>query len=124
MLVAERQTGKPPIHDDSAGGCHGTQTVGEKLRESQNRLEGIIASAMDAIIAVDQEHRIVVFNTAAEKMFVSLIGRDRKPDQPLHPGSRFRTAHTEHIRHFGETGMTKRAPGALWALRQNGDEFP
>ncbi len=98
--------------------------IGEKLRESQNRLEGIIASAMDAIIAVDQEHRIVVFNTAAEKMF-GLPSSDAigSPINRFIP-ERFRTAHTEHIRHFGETGMTKRAPGALWALRANGDEFP
>jgi len=99
----------------------------EKLRESQNRLEGIIASAMDAIIAVDQEYRIVVFNTAAEKMF-GLPSSDAigSPINRFIP-DRFRTAHTEHIRHFGETGMTKRAPGSLEglsALRANGDEFP
>ena len=101
--------------------------IREKLRESQNRLEGIIASAMDAIIAVDQEHRIVVFNTAAEKMFgVPSSDAIGSPINRFIP-ERFRTAHTEHIRHFGETGMTKRAPGsleALWALRATGDEFP
>src|SRR5204863_5272989 len=101
--------------------------IREKLRESKNRLEGIIASAMDAIIAVDQQYRIVVFNTAAEKMF-GLPSSDPigSPINRFIP-DRFRTAHTEHIRHFGDTGMTKRAPGSLEglsALRANGDEFP
>lgn len=101
--------------------------IQEKLGESQNRLEGIVASAMDAIIAVDQDQRIVVFNLAAEKMFACPA-----PDAVGTPISRFiperfRATLGNYIRRFGEAGVTGRAMGdlgAVWALRTNGEEFP
>ena len=40
---------------------------------------------------------------------------------------RFQADHREHIRKFGETGVTNRSMGtldALWAVRANGEEFP
>ena len=99
----------------------------DKLHESQGRLEGIIASAMDAIIAVDYEQRIVVFNAAAEKMFGcqahEAIGSSISRFIP----ERFRTAHSEHIRQFEAIGTTSPSMGtlgALWGLRANGEEFP
>jgi len=73
----------------------------EKLRESEERLAGIVSSAMDAIIVIDGEQRIVLFNTAAEKIFRceadEVIGTmvDRLIPQ------RFRHEHTGNILHFG-----------------------
>jgi PAS domain S-box-containing protein len=99
----------------------------EALRESQERLAGIVASAMDAIISVDEEQRILVFNAAAERMFrcraEEMLGQ---PIDRLIP-ERFRAIHAEHIRHFGRTGVTSRSmtsPGTLTALRADGEEFP
>ena len=99
----------------------------ERLYESQRRLEGIVASAMDAIIAVDDSQRIIVFNAAAEKMFG--CGSEEAIGTPIDRfiPQRFRGAHEGDIRHFGETGSTNRAMGtlgALWALRATGEEFP
>jgi len=94
----------------------------EALRESQAQLANVIGSAMDAVITVDQDQRIGIFNSAAEKMFgcatAEAIG------QPI---DRFIPEHREHIRSFGETRVTKRSMGALGALsgvRANGEEFP
>ena len=42
----------------------------QELATQKAQLEGIIASAMDAIITVDEEERVVVFNRAAESMFL------------------------------------------------------
>ena len=99
----------------------------EKMRESQDRLEGIVASAMDAIIAVDSEQRIVVFNAAAEVMF-GCPAQDAllAPIERFIP-YRFRSAHRQHIHHFGQSSHTTRAMGvldALFGLRSNGEEFP
>ena len=98
-----------------------------KLQVSENRMAGIVASAMDAIIAIDDEQKIVLFNVAAEKMFGCskriAIGQSVSRFIP----ERFRAAHSGHVRRFGETGVTNRTmgtQGALWARRSNGEEFP
>ena len=83
--------------DQSAG------LVKEAVLESEARLNGIIESAMDAIITVDEGQRIVLFNPAAEQMFqcpaAHALGH---PLDQLIP-ERFRSAHTQHVRKFGET---------------------
>jgi PAS domain S-box-containing protein len=96
------------------------------LGESEGRLAGVIQSAMDSIISVDDQHRIVLFNSAAERMFrcaaTELLGQ---PLLRLIP-QRFHAAHGGHIRKFGETGVTNRdmgTMGALWAVRADGQEF-
>ena len=106
---------------------HEQQKRGEAaLRDSQARLEATIHSAMDAIISVDQEQRVVVFNGAAETMFrcteQEAIGQSVERFIP----ERFRAVHAGHIRHFGETGVSARTKGGgteLRGLRADGEEF-
>ncbi len=45
-----------------------------ELAASEARLAEIVNSAMDAIISVDSEHHITVFNSAAERMFARSAG--------------------------------------------------
>jgi PAS domain S-box-containing protein len=97
------------------------------LLESQARLAGIIESAMDAIITVDNDQQIVLFNHTAELMF--RCSADEVMGQSLDRfiPARFREIHREHIRAFGETGESNRHMGALGhisGLRADGEEFP
>jgi PAS domain S-box-containing protein len=97
------------------------------LRESQTRHAGIVASAMDAIITVNNEQKIVVFNPAAEKMFQCPAAQALGESISKFIPERFRKDHSRHVRKFGENGSTSRAMGALnslSALRGNGEEFP
>ncbi len=97
------------------------------LREREERLQGIIGSAMDAIISVSGDQRILLFNTAAERMFrcpaAAALGLPLESFIP----QRYHAAHRQHIQFFGETGTTSRSMGAftpLKAVRADGDEFP
>jgi PAS domain S-box-containing protein len=97
------------------------------LRASQARLAGLVDSAMDAIIAVDAERRIVLFNPAAEQMFGCAASEALGQSLDRFVPARFREAHRQHIEQFGQTGATNRRMGALGALsgvRANGEEFP
>jgi two-component system cell cycle sensor histidine kinase/response regulator CckA len=96
------------------------------LYESQQRLAAIIASAMDSIITVDEQQRVVLFNAAAEKMFrcseAEAVGQSIERFIPL----RFHAAHSGHVRAFGEKGVTNRSMGVLEpisARRADGEEF-
>ena len=101
-----------------------TQTV---LEESHGRLAAVMDSAMDAIIAVDQDQRIVLFNQAAEAAFRCGRGEALGSKLDRFIPARFRAAHGAHIERFAATGVTSRRMGdatTLWALRADGVEFP
>jgi PAS domain S-box-containing protein len=99
----------------------------ESLRLSERRLAGIIGSAMDAIITVDEDQRITLFNSAAERMFGRRADymQGRSLDELI--PQRFREKHPEHVRSFGRTNVTRRSMGelgAIYGLRAGGGEFP
>ncbi len=98
-----------------------------EIRESQARLAAIVSSAMDAIITTDREHRIVLFNTAAEHVFgyqaKDVLGRSLDLLIP----ERYRASHEENVRTFDETGAPSRMMGSsdtMFARRADGTEFP
>jgi len=99
----------------------------QALQDSQERLQSIISSAMDAIITVNDNQRVVVFNHAAEEIFRCLASD--AVGQPLDKfiPARFREAHRQHVQEFGRTGASGRSmysPGTLWGVRSGGEEFP
>ena len=97
------------------------------LAESRNRFQGIVESAMDAIISIDSGQTIVLFNGAAERMFQhkasGVLGR---PLDMLLP-RRFAGRHAGYVDKFARNGVTNRAMnnlGVLNARRADGSEFP
>lgn len=109
------------------GALHRESQTARELLLSSLRLDGIIQSAMDAIITVDESQRILLFNESAERMFQcpakDAIGQAL--DKFIPP--RFRAAHHGHVRGFGRSGVTSRRMGELGmvtGLRGKGEEFP
>jgi PAS domain S-box-containing protein len=98
-----------------------------ELRTSEQRIAGIISSAMDAVITVDEGQRIVLFNPTAEKLFgcnaTEALGHPLERFIP----QRFRTAHAHHVLLFGQSGLAHKPMSArdeICGLRADGTEFP
>jgi len=117
MLASNRVVSIPPPFPS----VEHSQNANEQL------LAGIVGSAMDAIITIDDDHRVVLFNPAAETMFhchaEDALG---KPVTPFLP-ERFRANHSQLINHFMRGGHSKhRMHSAVEVMgrRFTGEEFP
>jgi two-component system, cell cycle sensor histidine kinase and response regulator CckA len=103
------------------------KVVERELKAQQAQLQGIIGSAMDAIITVDEGQRVVLFNRAAESMFLCRATDviDQMLDQFI--PERLRQVHHDQIGAFTLLRTTSRSiepPGMLFGRRANGEEFP
>jgi PAS domain S-box-containing protein len=97
------------------------------LQSNKVWLAGVLAGVMDAILIVDEDYRIVLFNEAAERMFrcPATLAIGQPLDNLIPP--RYRLAHREYFRAFAETHVTRRSMGNLspiTGLRADGEEFP
>ena len=121
---------------DQLGRLSGTICVGHDVteravaeqahRSSEQRLQGIVESAIDAIITVDSKGSIVIFNAAAENMFgrssADMIGHSLEPLIPSASRAQHRRLETDFLA-SGEADHKKRAEG-LTGLRASGETFP
>jgi len=104
------------------------QASAEALQASEARLAGIISTAADAIISVDEAQRILLYNEGAQTVFgwskEEVLG---KPLELLIP-ERFPGTHAQHVGSFAAGPKTARKMGAasriLFGLRKSGEEFP
>ena len=99
----------------------------QQLEVQRAQLEAIIGSSMDAIITVDEGERVVLFDHAAESMFLcqaaDAIGQPLDRFIP----ERFKQAPHGYLSAFARTQATDRSmerPGTLFGLRADGEEFP
>ncbi|WP_224999029.1 PAS domain S-box protein [Cesiribacter sp. SM1] len=99
-----------------------------KLEEMRLRMEGIIASAMDAIITVNIEHDIVMFNRAAEQLFEYSAGQVLGKNMNMLMPERYRGDHSRRVKAFSETDQTSRimstGSSRAYGLKSSGFEFP
>jgi PAS domain S-box-containing protein len=82
---------------------------------------------MDAIITVDESHRIVLYNNAAEAVFGWPAAQVLMQPLSMLIPQRFHAAHDAHVERFGATGVTSRRMGGVnvvYGLRAGGEEFP
>jgi PAS domain S-box-containing protein len=100
----------------------------QKLKESEAKFAGIVSISADAIISIDDQQRITIFNKGAEQIFgytkEEAIGM---PLEMLVP-ERLRRAHHQDVERFASGGAIARHMGkggiAITGLRMNGTEFP
>ncbi|BAU63319.1 two-component sensor histidine kinase [Stanieria sp. NIES-3757] len=98
------------------------------LRESQQKLAGILDIAEEAIIAIDEQQQIQIFNQGAEKIFgytaTEILGE--KLDLLLPEA--FRSIHRQHVKNFGNSETISRRMAerstTVVGLRKNGTQFP
>jgi PAS domain S-box-containing protein len=91
------------------------------------RLAGVLDSAMDAIISVDESQNIVMYNRAAQRIFGWTFDEVRGQPLSMLIPAKYRTGHAAHVGRFGATGVTSRHMGGsavVYALRKSGEEFP
>ena len=96
-------------------------------RRAEAIFSGIVAIAADAIITIDDNQRVTLFNDGAERMFgyrrEQMLGQSLEILLP----EQHRQAHAQHIRQFGVSGATSRHMGErteIHGRRSNGEMFP
>lgn len=103
------------------------EELAHAAQESSNQLKAMVVSAMDAIVTIDSERRVVVFNPAAQSMFGYSEEQIRgKPLDTLIP-PRFRAAHDHNVAAFSKSGINARMKDTrmdIIGLRADGTEFP
>jgi PAS domain S-box-containing protein len=88
----------------------------EVAERAQARIEGIISTAGDAIISIDAERRITLFNQGAEHVF----GWTR--DEAV--GRAIDVLIPERFREAVSAGQAGRQSAPIYGLRKDGTEFP
>ncbi len=99
----------------------------EALRASEERLHGIVHMATEAIVVVDEEFLVVLFNPSAEAIFgcsaAAAIGASAERFVP----PRLREACRRHLAGFaagGSNAIRMSEHAEIFGLRANGEEFP
>lgn len=98
----------------------------QALRESEERYRTLVETAKSAIISVDKEGRIILFNPAAEELFGYSIDEVKGEELTIFIPERYRDLYRAGFKGYIETGVS----GILGrtveflGLKKGGEEFP
>ncbi len=101
------------------------RTLIEELRASQKRFRAILDTATNAVLSIDESHRITLFNDEAERIFGysrdEVLGQDLGILIPAKYGD-----HSRYVRRFLEKreGSLVGRTISLTGLRKDGEEIP
>jgi PAS domain S-box-containing protein len=116
-----------PLAGAAADAFQAQRSALERIQDSEALKSAIISAALDALITIDEEGRVVEFNPSAEQIVG--IGRAAALGQPLTeliiPHS-LRQPHTEGMRRYLRTGQARLIGrrNEMEALRASGEVFP
>ncbi|HEX3142607.1 MAG TPA: ABC transporter substrate binding protein, partial [Pyrinomonadaceae bacterium] len=100
----------------------------EAIKRSEAQLAGVIGSAMDGIITIDKNQKIILFNESAERIFGCPASQAVGHSLDRFIPERYRTAHRHDLEAFGTREVTRRMMGdrgtELYGLKLSGEEFP
>ncbi len=114
----------------SQEGDTGAQAAGlieDALRTSEARLAAIVSLATDAIVSVDADYRIILFNTGAERIFGYTAEEIQGQPLDLLIPERYRERHGGHLAAFAASPVAARRMGernSIFGCRKNGEIFP
>ncbi|WP_420125783.1 ATP-binding protein [Longimicrobium sp.] len=103
------------------------EVLNEEIAGAAARLQGLVDSALDAVVVTDSSSRVLEWNHHAETLFgwTEAEVRGRTLGETIIP-HRFRQAHDQGVRRYLETGegpiLNRRIE--ISALRRDGREFP
>lgn len=127
LRVAERTAELISVNEQLHAELRERRRVEEELRVSQARFAGILEIADDAVISIDGNQQITLFNQGAEKIFgytaQEAIGKSLDVLLPM----RFMQTHRQHVVDFAQSSNGARRMGErreIYGRRKNGEEFP
>jgi PAS domain S-box-containing protein len=127
LRVAERTGELIGVNQQLQSQLDERQRIEAELRISQTKFARILDIADDAIISIDANQRITLFNQGAEKIFgytaQEVIGQQLDLLLPL----RFTDAHRHYVTEFGKSPSLARRMGErreLFGCHKDGTEFP
>ncbi len=78
--------------------------VEEKIKESENRLDAVVNTAVDTIIVIDENGIIQLFNPAAERLFGYSMKEALKQNIKILMPEPYKSEHDDYMHRYKETG--------------------